>query len=92
MAAYRIAQEALTNVVKHAVGARVEVHVRYLPDAVEVDVVDDGGRGTASGQPAGYGLVGLRERASVLGGTLQAGPRAGGGFQVQARLPLEAAT
>ena len=94
LAAYRIAQEALTNVVKHAAGARVEVRLRYLDDAIEVDVVDDGGRGRRDPDDTpGYGLVGLRERATVLGGTLTAGERpGGGGFQVRARLPLEVAT
>lgn len=90
IAAYRIAQEALTNVVKHAAGARVEVFVRYRDDAVEVEVCDDGGGGSTSEMPPGYGLVGLRERASVLGGSLDAGPRTGGGFRVHATLPLEA--
>jgi signal transduction histidine kinase len=89
LAAYRIVQEALTNVVKHAAGARVEVHVRYAPEAVEVEVLDDGGRGSSSDLPPGYGLVGLRERASVLGGTIDAGSRPGGGFRVRATLPLE---
>lgn len=92
IAAYRIAQEALTNVVKHAAGARVDVRVRYGADAVEVEVLDDGGGGSTSTQPPGYGLVGLRERATVLGGTLHADARPGGGFRVHATLPLEAST
>jgi signal transduction histidine kinase len=88
LAAYRIVQEALTNVRKHAgPDASVQVRVSVGP-AVEVAVRDDG-RGAAAGSDSrGLGLVGMRERASVHGGTFEAGPAPGGGFAVSARLPL----
>jgi signal transduction histidine kinase len=90
LSAYRIVQEALTNTIRHARATRAEVTVRYEPDAVEIDVRDDG-RATpgSDGEPGGHGLVGMRERASLLGGTLEAGPQASGGYRVHARLPLE---
>jgi signal transduction histidine kinase len=90
LSAYRIVQEALTNVMKHAPGARVHLLVRRTGRAVEVIVVDDG-PGPAPGPPSGQGLIGMRERASLVGGTLTAGPALGGGFRVAARLPLEPA-
>jgi len=86
---YRIVQEALTNVVKHARASEATVTVCYRDAAVEVEVVDDG-VSIASGAPApagGNGLVGMRERVALLGGTLEVGPRAGRGFRVAARLP-----
>lgn len=102
LAAYRIVQEALTNVRKHAgAAAKAEVSVVRVGRTVEVTVLDDGcpagpvrpgpdGAG-ADGTPAGgHGLIGMRERATALGGTLTAGPRYGGGFRVQAILPVEA--
>src|SRR5579875_157328 len=87
-AAYRIVQEALTNVARHAGGATAAVHLHYEPCMLTVRVADDG-RG-APGRPAGQGLglVGMRERVSALGGRLDAGPRATGGFQVRAELPV----
>ena len=93
LSAYRIVQEALTNTLKHAGPARSTVAVRYLPDAVEVEVVDDGGGGgrPSVGQRVGRGLIGMRERTALYGGTLVAGrDSAGEGFRVQARFPLEA--
>jgi signal transduction histidine kinase len=90
VSAYRILQEALTNVVKHAHGARADVEVRYTPDAVEVVVRDSGGEPTPV-EPGGHGLVGMRERTALFGGELQAAPTADGGFAVRARLPLEGA-
>jgi signal transduction histidine kinase len=92
VSAYRIVQEALTNTVRHARATRAEVTVRYGPDAVELDVRDDGR--TAQGgatNGSGHGIAGMRERAALLGGTLDAGPLQGGGYRVHARLPLEAA-
>jgi signal transduction histidine kinase len=87
--AFRVAQEALTNAVKHAPRAAVSVCVTGDGDAVTVDVVNDAPPGSppvpASG--GGYGLVGMRERVSLFGGTFSAGPRAGGGFEVHARFP-----
>lgn len=95
VAAYRVAQEALTNVRKHAPGAHATVTVRLRPRDVEVEVVDDGAADGADAvvdeDSGGVGLVGLRERVSLLGGELSAGPRAGGGWVVRARLPYAAA-
>jgi signal transduction histidine kinase len=84
---YRVVQEALTNVLKHA-GAvsRVDVTLRYGPDAVELVVADDGAGSRAAGDGRGHGLVGMRERLELQDGTLEAGPRPEGGFQVRAVL------
>jgi signal transduction histidine kinase len=91
VSAYRIVQEALTNTLRHARATSAEVTVRYGDGAVEVDVLDDGRVAPAeNGQTAGRGLVGMRERASLLGGTLEAGPLPGGGYRVHARLPTGA--
>ena len=87
VSAYRVVQEALTNVVKHAGPARASVVVRYGDRAVEVEVTDDGSR-PVNGKVAGYGLAGMRERVELHGGTLEAGGRNEGGFTVKARLPL----
>ncbi len=84
LAAFRIAQEALTNVYRHAEVSTARLNVGYEPGAVTVEVLDDGAGGLAS---EGNGLTGMRERAEALGGTLVAGPRAEGGFRVYARLP-----
>jgi signal transduction histidine kinase len=92
LSAYRIVQEALTNAVKHAGPGRARVLVRYGKDDLEVQVRDEGGAGPApvpaGGGRAGRGLVGMRERVSLFGGELHAGPAPGGGFTVDARLPL----
>ena len=89
LSAYRIAQEALTNVTKHASGARARVKIDCGADELTVTVTDDGARDPARHASAGGGLgiPGMRERAELLGGTLTAGPRPGGGFAVIARLP-----
>jgi signal transduction histidine kinase len=92
LSAYRIVQEALTNVVKHAGPARAQVVVGYGDQEVTVEVTDDG-RGvtapTGDGRAeVGHGLIGMRERVQVFGGDLEVGPRPGGGFRVAARLPL----
>ena len=87
LAAYRIVQEALTNVLRHAAARRAEVALAYGDDDLVVTVSDDG-RGPAGGDSGGHGLVGMRERVTVLGGSLDAGPGVGGGFAVRARLPL----
>ncbi|SEJ62279.1 sensor histidine kinase, partial [Demequina mangrovi] len=89
LAAYRIVQEALTNVLKHA-GPHVTafVQLRWEEDALAVAVSDDGRGAAARGDGAGHGIAGMAERATVFGGTLTAGPRAGGGFLVRGRLPL----
>ena len=89
LTAYRLVQESLTNVVKHAGPARAEVTVRYQPDAVTIEVVDDGHPATASRDRAnpGHGHLGMRERVAVFGGSLTTGNRPGGGYSVTARLP-----
>ena len=79
-------QEALTNVARHAGGASTEVTIRYGDAALELLVVDAGGA-AANGRGSGHGLVGMRERAALFGGTLDAGPVPGGGFRVHAVLP-----
>ncbi len=90
LAAYRIVQEALTNTLKHAGPAHATVLLRWDPDALVIDVRDTG-RGPGGPSPAipssGHGLAGMRERATLAGGELEAGPVRGGGFRVHARLP-----
>jgi signal transduction histidine kinase len=85
-AAYRIVQESLTNVLRHALPARARVWLRYQPRALTVKVTDDGSP-VAAGEP-GHGIAGMRERAVAVGGTLSAGPLPGRGFQVTAQLPI----
>src|SRR5215213_4489755 len=92
LSAYRIVQEALTNVVKHAGPARAQVTIGYGDREVTVEIVDNG-RGMAAPTDngraeLGHGLIGMRERVQMFDGELQAGPRPGGGFRVAARLPL----
>jgi len=90
-AVYRIAQEAVTNTLKHASASSVDIRVRYLAREVELDVTDDGVGGPPTpGRPGGLGLVGMRERVALHGGTVEAGPRDGGGFRVRARIPMPA--
>jgi signal transduction histidine kinase len=92
---YRIVQEALTNVVKHARDAEASVRVRLGPDGVLVAVSDNGGTAvteTAAGSATGHGIVGMRERAAAFGGTLEAAPLPGGGFRVRAFLPVHGLT
>jgi len=88
LSAYRIVQEALTNSLKHAGPAHARVRIRYGADAVELEILDDG-RGPGRGHGTGNGLVGLRERAAIVGGALDAGPRDEGGFAVRAALPYD---
>jgi signal transduction histidine kinase len=86
---YRIVQEALTNVLKHAGPARADVTIGCAGEAVTIEITDDGRPGPATRAPAGgHGLAGMRERVAIFGGELRAGPRPGGGFAVHARLPL----
>jgi len=87
ISAYRIVQEALTNVLKHAGPAQARVVVRYASRELELEIADDG-RGSATIGDAGHGLVGMRERVALYGGDFDAGTRNGGGFVVRARLPL----
>ena len=93
LAAYRIIQESLTNVARHAGPARVTVRVTY--DDADVHVrIDDNGKAPSGGGSAigtGSGITGMRERATALGGNLSAGFRHGGGFRVSARLPVRPA-
>ena len=88
LSAYRVVQEALTNVIKHAGPARATVDVRYTAAGVTVEVADDGRGAAAPALPGGHGLVGMRERTAVHGGELDAGPDPAGGFRVLARFPL----
>ena len=87
LSSYRIVQEALTNTLKHARGARARVAIDYEPAAVTIDVTDEGGTGS-SGIPSGEGrgLIGMRERVAMFDGDFQAGPT-GTGYRVHARLP-----
>ena len=89
LTAYRIIQECLTNVLKHARTHRAEVSLRCRGRCLEIEVTDNG-TPAATSAPPGFGLLGMQERVSVYGGTLQAGHRDGGGFRVHARLPFEA--
>jgi signal transduction histidine kinase len=88
LTAYRLVQEGLTNAIKHARAQHAEVVVRYSDGRVEVTVSDDGS-GDGSGAKGGHGLVGMRERVSVYGGELEAGPRPEGGYRLHASLPVE---
>jgi signal transduction histidine kinase len=84
---HRVAQEALTNVLKHAYSPqRVEVVLRCVDEEIELTIRDDG-CAMAAGDGRGHGLTGMRERVALHSGTLHAGPRAGGGYEVRARLP-----
>jgi signal transduction histidine kinase len=92
VAAFRIVQEALTNVARHAGPATATVRVAYGERDLTVEVDDDGrGHPAGNGDGSGKGIVGMRERVATLGGDLEAGPRPGGGFRVRARLPLDGA-
>jgi signal transduction histidine kinase len=86
LAAFRIIQESLTNVVRHARATRARIAIAYRPADVQIEVIDDGPASTA-GDTSGSGLVGMRERATALGGNFEAGPRPGGGYRVRATLP-----
>jgi signal transduction histidine kinase len=89
LAAFRIAQEALTNVARHATATTTTVRLVYGLDELVLQVDDDGRGPAAPGTTGtGTGIIGMRERAVALGGQLEAGPRADGGFRVRARLPL----
>lgn len=88
LAAYRVVQEALTNTVKHASGATAAVTVEYGPRRLRVEVTDAGGQ-SGAGAGSGRGLIGLRERPALHGGTLTTGRRLTGGFHVEALIPLE---
>jgi signal transduction histidine kinase len=92
-AAFRIVQESLTNVIRHAGAARATVAVRHGDDRLEIEVTDDGhgpvdGNEVVGSAGGGHGLAGMRERVALLGGEFDAGPRPSGGYRVLARLPL----
>jgi signal transduction histidine kinase len=92
LSAYRIIQEALTNALKHAAANLVEVRIRYDPGELRLEINNDGSAkptGTVLDEGGGHGLVGMRERAALVGGRLTAGHRPGGGFRVDAVLPTE---
>jgi signal transduction histidine kinase len=92
LAAYRIVQEALTNVLKHAGPATAQVVVRAAGGVVDVEVCDDGRGGDAAatvGRGTGHGLVGMRERVALYGGTVEAGALPGRGYRVRARLAVD---
>jgi signal transduction histidine kinase len=88
LSAFRIIQEAVTNVARHAGADRCRVRIEQRDGQLSIEVTDSGRGGTAAG--TGYGITGMRERAALLGGDLSAGPRPGGGFRVAARLPVPA--
>ena len=89
LAAYRIVQEALTNALKHAGPAKASVRIAFTPRALELEIADDGA-GAPSPDGGGHGLAGMRERAALYGGQVEAGVIPGGGFRVRARLPVDA--
>jgi signal transduction histidine kinase len=91
LSAYRIVQEALTNTLKHAHAEQARVALSFGGDVLELEVVDDGTAAVQAdaGAGRGHGLIGMRERAAVFGGELEAGPRGGGGFAVRATIPLD---
>ncbi len=91
LTAYRLVQEGLTNALKHARAGQALVSVRYGERDLELTVSDDGDGASGARTDGGHGLVGMRERVSVYGGELEAGPRPEGGFRLRARLPLTVA-
>jgi signal transduction histidine kinase len=86
LSAYRIVQEALTNVIKHSGSDRASVELRYRDDGLQLQILDHGAGPSTSGQ-SGHGLVGMRERVALFGGSLEAGPVDGRGYRVLATLP-----
>jgi signal transduction histidine kinase len=88
LSAYRIVQEALTNTLKHAKPSHAKVVIRYRDDELEVEVTDDGA-GSGNGVGSKQGMIGMRERVALYGGVLESGKKAGGGYVVRARLPLD---
>lgn len=88
--AYRIVQEALTNTLKHAGPATARVRLEYRERSLSIELIDDGRGPNGNGGESGYGLIGMRERVTLFGDELDAGPRNGQGFRVAACLPLDA--
>src|SRR4051812_1332513 len=92
LTAYRIIQEALTNARRHAPGADVDVELDYRPDALHLRIRDTGPGPEQENLTPGHGLIGMRDRAAMVGGALSYGPGAGGGFTIEAELPIAAPT
>ncbi|MFF4266316.1 sensor histidine kinase [Streptomyces virginiae] len=90
--AYRVVQESLTNIARHANAGTASVHIDYRPDTLAIRIDDDGKATPGSAPEPGIGLLGMRERVTALGGRLRAEPRNEGGFTVQAELPVERAS
>jgi signal transduction histidine kinase len=88
LAAFRIVQEALTNARRHAAGSAVDVELHYGEQVLRVRVRDNGAGPAEERRPGGHGLLGMRERAAAAGGSLRSGPGPGGGFLVEASLPV----
>ena len=88
LSAYRIVQEALSNAMRHAPGSNVQVHVAYRADGLALEVCNDQALPSAALPDGGHGIIGMRERATMLGGSLDAGPTGDGGFHVTAVLPV----
>jgi signal transduction histidine kinase len=88
VAAYRIIQEALTNVLKHAPGAAAQVVIRWSDEALDLEILDDGVSAAGDANGSGRGLAGMRERAAMYGGTVDAGPAPTRGYSVRGSLPL----
>jgi signal transduction histidine kinase len=91
LSAYRIIQEALTNSLKHSSHASVDVLLRRLGNAIELEVQDAGPALNGDSPGVGHGLIGMRERTALYGGVFEAGPRSGGGFDVKVTLPIDPA-
>ena len=91
LSAYRIVQEALTNVARHAGASNATVRVRFAESELGLEIIDDG-HGPQGEQAVGHGLIGMRERAALFGGELEFGPTRGHGFRVAARLPTGVAS
>jgi signal transduction histidine kinase len=90
LTAYRIIQESVTNTLKHATAHRIDIHLTYRPAAVDLIIADDGTQPVQESSDTGHGLVGIRERAALFGGTASAGPVPNGGWVVQAHFPIDA--
>ena len=88
LSAYRIIQEALTNVIKHAAASSAHVTISYRPDSVTVEITDQGSPGPPGRTGSGHGIIGMRERVAVFGGEFAAGPGPDGGFRVRACFPI----